>query len=358
MITHGSLFSGIGGFDLAAKQVGWTNVFNCEINPICRRVLDYHFPEAEGYENIAKTDFRKWEGKVDVLSGGFPCQPFSLAGQRKGEEDHRYLWPEMLRAIEECKPTWIVGENVVGILSMVQSCETIEMESQADLFGEVYSLQEQREKYTLSKIIDDLEDRGYSVQTFVIPAVSVGAPHRRDRVWIVAHTNDSRTEDDGREWQNETPTTNTSTDPNGMRRRPWRAESYRSDENQTKRPEIQLHTERLSSQSTSTDPNSYGSQGQCNERPREGEPDRRDCEDLSTRRIRRSWEYFPTQSPVCGRDDGIPRKLDAISFSRWRAEAIKAYGNAIVPQVAFEIFRAINIIHESEEDEECSKTTL
>lgn len=173
MITHGSLFSGIGGFDLAAKQVGWTNVFNCEINPICRRVLDYHFPEAEGYENIAKTDFRKWEGKVDVLSGGFPCQPFSLAGQRKGEEDHRYLWPEMLRAIEECKPTWIVGENVVGILSMVQSCETIEMESQADLFGEVYSLQEQREKYTLSKIIDDLEDRGYSVQTFVIPAVSV-----------------------------------------------------------------------------------------------------------------------------------------------------------------------------------------
>lgn len=114
-MTHGSLFSGIGGFDLAAEQVGWTNLFHCEWNPFCRRVLDYHFPNSESYEDIKATDFRKWRGKVDVLSGGFPCQPFSTAGIRKGLTDDRYLWPEMLRTIEEIRPTWVVGENVVGL---------------------------------------------------------------------------------------------------------------------------------------------------------------------------------------------------------------------------------------------------
>lgn len=88
--THASLFSGIGGFDLAASWMGWNNAFHCEINPFCQKILKYHFPESESYEDITKTDFRKWKGKVDVLSGGFPCQPFSLAGQRKGAEDNRY----------------------------------------------------------------------------------------------------------------------------------------------------------------------------------------------------------------------------------------------------------------------------
>lgn len=98
-MTHGSLFSGIGGFDLAAAWAGWTNVFNCEIDPFCRRVLKYHFPESEQYEDIRTKDFTVWRDRVDVLTGGFPCQPFSLAGKRKGTADDRYLWPAMLGVV-------------------------------------------------------------------------------------------------------------------------------------------------------------------------------------------------------------------------------------------------------------------
>ena len=93
-MTHASLFSGIGGFDLAAEWAGWTNSFNCEIDPFCRRILKYHFPNAEQYADIRTTDFTIWRGRIDVLTGGFPCQPFSLAGKRKGTEDERYLWPK------------------------------------------------------------------------------------------------------------------------------------------------------------------------------------------------------------------------------------------------------------------------
>jgi DNA (cytosine-5)-methyltransferase 1 len=96
-MTHASLFSGIGGFDLAAEWAGWTNAFNCEIDPFCRKILKYHFPDAEQYGDIRTADFAVWRDRIDVLTGGFPCQPFSLAGKRKGTEDDRYLWPEMLR---------------------------------------------------------------------------------------------------------------------------------------------------------------------------------------------------------------------------------------------------------------------
>ncbi len=100
-LVHGSLFSGIGGFDLASQWRGWTNAFNCEINPFCRQVLQYHFKDSISYEDIRQTDFTEWRGKIDVLTGGFPCQPFSVAGLRKGKDDDRYLWPEMLRVIRE-----------------------------------------------------------------------------------------------------------------------------------------------------------------------------------------------------------------------------------------------------------------
>ena len=126
-MTHGSLFSGIGGFDLAAAWAGWTNVFNCEIDPFCRRVLKYHFPESEPYEDIRTTDFTVWRDRVDVLTGGFPCQPFSLAGKRKGTADDRYLWPAMLGVVRTVRPRWVVGENVLGIVKMYvlrKSCPT------------------------------------------------------------------------------------------------------------------------------------------------------------------------------------------------------------------------------------------
>lgn len=119
-MNHASLFSGIGGFDLAAREVGWNNVFQCEIDPFCQSVLKYYFPKTVLYEDIKRTDFTSWKGKIDVLTGGFPCQPFSVAGQRKGADDNRYLWPEMLRVIRETRPLWVIGENVAGITNMVQ----------------------------------------------------------------------------------------------------------------------------------------------------------------------------------------------------------------------------------------------
>ena len=122
-MNHASLFSGIGGAEVAASMMGWQNLFHCEIQEFPRKVLDYWFPNSESYEDITKTDFTKWHGKVDVLTGGFPCQPFSLAGRRKGADDNRYLWPQMLRAIRQIHPTWVVGENVAGIKTMVESCQ-------------------------------------------------------------------------------------------------------------------------------------------------------------------------------------------------------------------------------------------
>ena len=186
--THGSLFSGIGGPEIAAEIMGWKNMFHCEINPFGRKILDYWFPNSKSYEDITKTNFTEWRGKINVLTGGFPCQPFSCAGQRKGAEDDRYLWPEMLRAIREIQPDWVVGENVAGILSMVQPGSETALGREESLFGEVDRKRIlHRQEYVVETVCNDLEREGYFVQPVVIPACAVGAPHRRDRVWFVAH---------------------------------------------------------------------------------------------------------------------------------------------------------------------------
>lgn len=166
-MTHGSLFSGIGGFDLAAEWMGWENMFHCDVKPFAIRTLKYYWPNAKLYNDIKKTDFTIHRGKVDVLTGGFPCQPFSGAGKRKGKEDDRHLWPEMLRAIREIQPSWIVGENVYGLINW----------NRGMVFNEVQV---------------DLENEGYEVQPYILPACSINAPHRRDRVWFVAHSNSFR----------------------------------------------------------------------------------------------------------------------------------------------------------------------
>lgn len=137
-MNHASLFSGIGGFDLAAREVGWNNVFQCEIDPFCQSVLKYYFPKTVLYEDIKRTDFTSWKGKIDVLTGGFPCQPFSVAGQRKGADDNRYLWPEMLRVIRETRPLWVIGENVAGITNMVQPGSETDVETKSDQDEENY----------------------------------------------------------------------------------------------------------------------------------------------------------------------------------------------------------------------------
>lgn len=181
-MKHATLFSGIGAPELAAYWLGWDNAFHCEINPFCQQVLKYWFNKSESYEDITKTDFRKWRGKIDVLTGGFPCQPFSVAGRRKGAEDNRYLWPEFKRAIREIQPCWIVGENVAGIISMVQPGEKIDVETSATVRSESNEEISFEQEFVVETICRDLEEEGYTVQPVLIPACAVGAPHRRDRV--------------------------------------------------------------------------------------------------------------------------------------------------------------------------------
>ena len=194
-MTHASLFSGIGSAEIAATWLGWESLFHCEINPFGRKVLEYWYPNSISYEDITKTDFTEWRGRIDVLTAGFPCQPFSLAGQRKGADDDRYLWPQVVRAVHEIRPSWVVGENVAGILTMVQPGEEVEVGSEASLFGEGDTKRVSlRQEFVIETVCRDLEREGYSVRPFVIPACAVGAPHRRDRVWIVAHRADAGAE--------------------------------------------------------------------------------------------------------------------------------------------------------------------
>ena len=163
MLTHLSLFSGIGGLDLAAEWAGIETVGQCEWADYPYKVLCKHWPDVPKWRDIhklTKESFRERTGlqTVDVISGGFPCQPFSVAGKRRGTEDDRYLWPEMLGVIAELRPTWVVGENVAGIVNMA-----------------------------LDTVLSDLEAQGYTARTFIIPACGVNAPHRRYRAAIVAY---------------------------------------------------------------------------------------------------------------------------------------------------------------------------
>lgn len=341
--VHASLFSGIGGFDLAAEWLGFRNAFHCEINPFCERILKYHFPDAEHYTDITKTDFTPWRGKIDILSGGFPCQPFSLAGQRKGAEDDRYLWPQMLRAIREIRPAWVVGENVAGILTMVQPGKEVEVGSSTSLFGEDYTDEEMHRQYVVETVCADLEREGYSIRPFVIPACAVGAPHRRDRVWFVAHRTDAGSENMREERKDGVHGLGSVTHPYEYRSA---AQEKGEGTERGRRRNIPLPEERrnppqratglLGLPGTSAHTQSTGIERKYEQRSREVQSDGRNSEAVQSR-----WRKFPTQSPVCSRDDGFPIPMDGIAFSKWRQESIKAYGNAIVPQVAYEIFKAI-----------------
>ena len=280
-MTHGSLFSGIGGFDLAAQWMGWENVFHVERDPFCRKVLTHHFPESQSFDDVKTFDATPFRGRLRVLSGGFPCQPFSAAGKRAGTSDDRYLWPEMFRIIREARPTYVVAENVRGLLSW-------------------------NDGLVLDTVCADLEGEGYEVLPVVLPAASVNAPHRRDRIWIVA------------------------TDSCGMGRERRRSEEAEGREGQ--RAGRQLDAEGQSSGADA--PDSDGARERQNNG--QGEPRQHDQASPGS-----YWQDFPTVSPLCCRDDGLSQRLDGITFPKWRRESIKAYGNAIVPQVAYQIFKAL-----------------
>lgn len=349
-LTHASLFSGIGGAEIAAEWMGWANVFHCEINPFGRKVLEYWYPNSISYEDITKTDFSEWRGRINVLTGGFPCQPFSVAGKRKGADDDRYLWPEMLRAIREVQPSWIVGENVAGILTMVQPGSEFEMGSDSALFDE-NNLYRKEQQFVVETVCQDLERENYSVQPFVIPACSVGAPHRRDRIWFIAHRANARIETMQFRRKNGIYAAGATPNPNGNghiscktcsgieggRRHNVPQPGERGNETEWPNGLLGLSRDALNTKRIGW--NEVKLHDGILDESQEGE-----CGQEQSRRTdcpQGWWRNFPTQSPVCGRDDGFPGEMVGITLPRWRQESVKALGNAWVPQVAYEIFKAI-----------------
>ena len=333
--VHGSLFSGIGGFDFAAELMGWENAFHCEINPFARHILKYYWPNAQSYEDITSTDFTIWRSKIDILSGGFPCQPFSSAGKRKGTADDRHLWPEMLRAIREIAPHFVVGETVSNIAHWTG--------------GEVFEM-----------VCCDLENEGYEIIPFNIPAAGIGAPHQRQRIWFIAKQLDSMANAGGigcggREL---------SKGDNPKRQPMDQAEPDNRHKVRCKASGCGYSPCNACGKSNGGHKSGKGkSPGmdleghKLHKAGRKQSPNYATASDRSGMREQiPGWKAWPAQSPLLGRDDGISAGLDRItvpsrgkrrtlneqqSFNRWRRESIKGYGNAIVPQIALEIFRAI-----------------
>jgi len=336
-MKHGSLFSGIGGFDLAAEWMGWENVFHCEWNPFGQKVLKHYWPHSISYNDITKTDFSIHRGTIDIITGGFPCQPYSSAGKRLGKEDERHLWPEMLRAIREISPRWIVGENVLGLVNW----------NGGMVFEEVQT---------------DLEAEGYEVQPYVLPAAAVGAPHRRDRVWFVAYSNlrgrcrekgswenylrgsqgkkqnnnSIKTDKRLEQWEDAKPITHPSSD--GFNDKSSTTNNIIGQDNIESRTQRERTIKGLSNEWYALHTNRTSEQGEHIGQTRQGKfngPDSRNGIG--------DWDNFPTVSPICSRNDGLSNRLDGITFPKWRNESIKAGGNAIVPQVVYQIFKAIEL---------------
>lgn len=357
-LRHGSLFSGIGGFDLASEWMGWENVFHCEWNEFGKRILNYYWPNAISYDDITKTDFSIHRGTIDILTGGFPCQPYSSAGKRLGTEDDRHLWPQMLRAIREIQPRYIVGENVYGLVNWNGGL----------VFNEVQT---------------DLENEGYKVQPCILPACAVNAPHRRDRVWFVAYANECTTgpsrksgkaESNGSKNNDEQSSrgkqtkqrigcsnvlridTNTNNDRTSRTTR--KDEGTSREKRLQERNEVQQlkepNTLRPENTEVSTNP-------ECKRQQEQGQP-QRPLHTKTDSEWKASWAYddgrWPTQSPICSGDDGLSEQLDGITFPKWRQESIKAYGNAIVPQVAYQIFEALMITESKARERKIIKTDL
>lgn len=307
-MRHGSLFAGIGGNELAAQWMGWENVFSVECDPFCQKVLRHHFPTTHHYGDIRKFDGTKYRGQIDILTGGFPCQPFSAAGRRRGTEDDRFLWPEMLRVIREIQPAWIVAENVRGITT-------------------------QGGGVVFERVCAELEENGFEVQPFCIPACAVGAPHRRERMWFIAR----------RRGEGNYPEKPDSSTPNStserLERREWTSAQGDSDG-------FTAHD--CNAADTQHD-GFASSKGQQKAQGMEQQP-RREEEQKGSFKSKGSntrpaicWSesWLQAATRLCRVDDGLPRELDGITVPRWRKESLKAYGNSIVPQVLYQIFSSL-----------------
>ena len=294
MLTVGSICAGIGGWDLGLERAGMVTRWQVEIDPWCRRVLAKHFPDATRYEDAHAVDYAEVED-VDVIAAGYPCQPFSVAGRRAGFDDPRNVWPAVARAVRDIRPRFVLLENVTGHLSVG--------------FGDV---------------LGDLAAFGYRVEWDVIPAAAFGAPHLRERVWIVGARADVADADGG-----------------GVRHEP------------VAEPRRRSAPEPSSDGAVGTTPDA-GRAG-CEEQHAPAESDRerqprrrgapRASSDADDRgpvpfRAHAAWAGGPTESPIRRVDDGLPVGLDR--------RRLKALGNALVPQIAEYLGRRVVAFHESQ----------
>jgi DNA (cytosine-5)-methyltransferase 1 len=256
------LFSGIGGFSLGLERTGgFETAAFCEYEKFPRSILQKHWPDVPCFPDVRELKGSDIDGPIDVICGGYPCQPFSTAGQRRGKEDDRHLWPEFSRLVDELRPTWVIGENVAGHISM-----------------------------GLDDVLSDLEGQGYAARTFVIPACAVAAPHRRDRVWTLAHA--------------------TQLQRDGSREHRQSSERQIPELGKRSGPQPVAHAVGIGQQGQGEQEVTIDSEAHS----------KRKTSDAFHERFRCEWLPEPNVGRVA---NGVPRRVDRL----------KALGNAVVPQI-------------------------
>ena len=320
------LFSGLGGFSLGLESTGFfETIAFVEKDEFCQKVLKKNFKNIPIEGDIRNVKGEKY--RADVVTGGFPCQPFSVAGKRKGTDDDRYLWDETIRVVRECKPKWFIGENVEGLVNI-------------------------QDGMVLRQVQNDLEEEGFEVQCLIIPASGIGAWHQRKRIWIIGYNvSNSNTRFGIRENQEIQTRGNTST--NGSKdvsntfgklsdgcsstTRNSKTKFKRMECNQSWNwNEVWSKTERCSEQVREdvSDSNSKRSQGFGLQSDNLQEGNKTTISSDNSSKEQQTW--WQTQSNLCGVPNGVSYGLD-----KNRANRIKALGNSIVPQIARELGLAI-----------------
>ena len=294
------LFAGIGGFSLGLERAGMTCVGQVEIDSFCNRVLEKHWPNVKRIKdihNVTGTEF----GTVELVCGGFPCQPFSQAGKRQGKKDDRYLWPEMLRVIRAARPHYVFGENVPGIVNM-----------------------------ELDKVLSDLEGEGYASQALNIPACATDAPHKRARVWILAYSIDRKHRANGRQERKEAQISG------GSREAGCSRGACRTSES----PEVLANSERISKKWQKPENGKGGRSVLCREGSRANVPDspKQRLEREKPTGGRPGEQRLPSECSLWLPEPGVGRVANGVPM---RMDRLKALGNAVVPQVVEIIGRSI-----------------